>query len=543
MIKYLNSQKGDVLELVYLWVEDYKNIQKQGFNFSPRFDCKFYDEYEKDENGKEKLKVDCRLEIKPKEHIENFFGENINVTAIVGKNGSGKSSLLELINKMSYENPLISPYPISSLELEKITIYYDKVKNKLYIYKNKNKIIIDNQSSVNDEVQTDKFIQKILIPSTPSHNQKEYLLLLNFLIKNNIYFPFDIPKIINFGIHDDYSDLLELIESSKFDFHMYYSAFEENEKKRLKIFHILLLLAYLKNYQIDFDIEASKNHDDIILELENKMNEEIINKIKKFIEVIKNNLEKFSKNPSHYMDIENIPKDFFKTYIELIKRKTKEELLDFKGKNVFNFNLYPQMSDGQYQLTYLYNMIYSQVEKKNILLLIDEGENYLHPNWQKKYISYIVQFIKDNFSNRKIHIILTSHSPFLLSDIPKQNIIFLDKDEKGNCKVVDGLKEKKQTFGANIHTLLSDSFFMEEGLMGEFAKGKIDDVINYLHGKESKIRDNDEAQKLIHIIGEPIVKNQLQRMLDSKRLQKIDEIYAIKQSMEAMQKRLDELDR
>ena len=531
------------MELVYLWVEDYKNIQKQGFNFSPRFDCKFYDEYEKDENGKEKLKVDCRLEIKPKEHIENFFGENINVTAIVGKNGSGKSSLLELINKMSYENPLISPYPISSLELEKITIYYDKVKNKLYIYKNKNKIIIDNQSSVNDEVQTDKFIQKILIPSTPSHNQKEYLLLLNFLIKNNIYFPFDIPKIINFGIHDDYSDLLELIESSKFDFHMYYSAFEENEKKRLKIFHILLLLAYLKNYQIDFDIEASKNHDDIILELENKMNEEIINKIKKFIEVIKNNLEKFSKNPSHYMDIENIPKDFFKTYIELIKRKTKEELLDFKGKNVFNFNLYPQMSDGQYQLTYLYNMIYSQVEKKNILLLIDEGENYLHPNWQKKYISYIVQFIKDNFSNRKIHIILTSHSPFLLSDIPKQNIIFLDKDEKGNCKVVDGLKEKKQTFGANIHTLLSDSFFMEEGLMGEFAKGKIDDVINYLHGKESKIRDNDEAQKLIHIIGEPIVKNQLQRMLDSKRLQKIDEIYAIKQSMEAMQKRLDELDR
>jgi hypothetical protein len=71
------------LELVYLWVEDYKNIKKQGFNFSPRFECKFYDEYEKDEEGKEKLKVNCKLEIKPKEHIEDFFGENINVTAIV----------------------------------------------------------------------------------------------------------------------------------------------------------------------------------------------------------------------------------------------------------------------------------------------------------------------------------------------------------------------------------------------------------------------------------------------------------------------------
>ena len=27
------------MELVYLWVEKYKNIEKQGFNFSPRFEC------------------------------------------------------------------------------------------------------------------------------------------------------------------------------------------------------------------------------------------------------------------------------------------------------------------------------------------------------------------------------------------------------------------------------------------------------------------------------------------------------------------------
>ena len=31
------------MELVYLWIEDYKNIQKQGVNFSPRFTCG-YDE-------------------------------------------------------------------------------------------------------------------------------------------------------------------------------------------------------------------------------------------------------------------------------------------------------------------------------------------------------------------------------------------------------------------------------------------------------------------------------------------------------------------
>jgi len=47
------------LELVYLWVEDYKNIHKQGFNFSPRFNCEFKDEY--DEDGK--LKDNCELVI------------------------------------------------------------------------------------------------------------------------------------------------------------------------------------------------------------------------------------------------------------------------------------------------------------------------------------------------------------------------------------------------------------------------------------------------------------------------------------------------
>ena len=29
------------MELVYLWVEEYKNIKNQGFNFSPRFKCEF----------------------------------------------------------------------------------------------------------------------------------------------------------------------------------------------------------------------------------------------------------------------------------------------------------------------------------------------------------------------------------------------------------------------------------------------------------------------------------------------------------------------
>ena len=84
------------MELVYLWVEKYKNIENQGFNFSPRFECEFFPKYDKNE----KLEDDCELKITPKDYIENFFGKNINVTAIVGENGSGKSSIFEILSKI-----------------------------------------------------------------------------------------------------------------------------------------------------------------------------------------------------------------------------------------------------------------------------------------------------------------------------------------------------------------------------------------------------------------------------------------------------------
>ena len=93
-----------------MWVEDYKNIKKQGFNFSPRFECSF--------DG-ETLTINERKE---DEYIKDFFGKNINVTAIVGKNGSGKSRILKFIRQIIDEK----------INDGSFLIFYDE-KNSNYI--------------------------------------------------------------------------------------------------------------------------------------------------------------------------------------------------------------------------------------------------------------------------------------------------------------------------------------------------------------------------------------------------------------------------
>ena len=81
------------------------------------------------------------------------------------------------------------------------------------------------------------------------------------------------------------------------------------------------------------------------------------------------------------------------------------------------------------------NILYFIQSKKNesedsdsYLFYFDEPDLSLHPNWQKQYIYQLLKLFKT--FNKNIHFLFTTHSPFLLSDIPKQNIIFLDTYKK-----------------------------------------------------------------------------------------------------------------
>lgn len=215
-----------------------------------------------------------------------------------------------------------------------------------------------------------------------------------------------------------------------------------------------------------------------------------------------------------------------------------------------NYN-YRKLSTGEKQLlefivSFAYTIKTMNYTNKSVVF-IEEIEISMHPEWQKKLLSIIISIFKKldllNHYSLKYNLIFTTHSPFLISDIPKQNILFLDKDKNGNCKVLshDEALNKKQTFGANIHTLLSDSFFMEDGLMGEFAKGKINEVIKFLQNNEFEIKSLKEVKQLISIVGEPILQTQLSKLLMKYENNGKTQKEIIENKIKLLEKQLEEL--
>ncbi|AEE54570.1 AAA family ATPase [Haliscomenobacter hydrossis] len=214
------------------------------------------------------------------------------------------------------------------------------------------------------------------------------------------------------------------------------------------------------------------------------------------------------------------------------------------------------LSSGFNNLINLFARIFAIWEKlvhtNTFLLFIDEGEVGLHPELQKRYLDLLLNNIPRIFPimdpplNFKIQLILTSHSPFMVSDLPRENIIFLERNPDGTCKVSDGMNDMQQTFGANIHTLLSDSFFLKRhnGLMGSFAQKRINQVIQfYQHGMliDNLNREESEvfAQRVTDILGEPIIKRYLLQLQSLRQNINVKEdIQKLKDEIAELKKRL-----
>lgn len=229
-----------------------------------------------------------------------------------------------------------------------------------------------------------------------------------------------------------------------------------------------------------------------------------INKKLSIIDVI-SKIDKYKSN-TDLRTIDLLPPSFFDIDLTFESGSTFNNLSSGQKQLIFSVNtigyhLYNINSVGFYNDNFKYS---------NVNIIFDEVELYFHPEMQRSYINDLLLLLKNLQVDKiyNINIIFITHSPFILSDIPSTNILRLKSGKPNKTK------NSEETFGANIHDLLANDFFLEKGYMGEFANKKIQEVITTLKDWEENHNDygskeKDELFKFIQLIGEPLIKKSL----------------------------------
>ncbi len=226
----------------------------------------------------------------------------------------------------------------------------------------------------------------------------------------------------------------------------------------------------------------------------------------------------------------------------------------FKGEFLFSrqgqSSLYSisRMSSGERQLLnsasaivyHLKNLLRSResglkIVYHNVNVILEEVELYFHPEYQRRFVHYLLSQIWQIRPSTplSINLLFVTHSPFILSDIPKCNVLFL-RDGRPDYSM------QEDTFGANVHTLLRNGFFLDTVPIGEFAKTKINEMFALLN--ESRTLTQEELYLLereIYLVSEPLLRSQLLKLYS----QRIPyQNHALEQLVNQLGQRLHELE-
>ena len=223
-----------------------------------------------------------------------------------------------------------------------------------------------------------------------------------------------------------------------------------------------------------------------------------------------------------------LPPPIFDIEFQIVKRENIDENGNYNEQNIIPFW---SLSSGERQIAYIisnfvYHVIninsvhYNEVDVvanqpllkyKYINVIFDEIELYFHPDLQRRFLFLIVEALKSIHIEyiEGINILLVTHSPFVLSDLPKSNVLALSRT---NEDVVG------ETFCANIQEMLGQNFFMEYS-MGKIAQKQVEEIFctyNHIAGNEH-INISEEDWKrfsyVTSIVGDEYLHSSLSRVM------------------------------
>lgn len=191
------------------------------------------------------------------------------------------------------------------------------------------------------------------------------------------------------------------------------------------------------------------------------------------------------------------------------------------------------VSSGEYQYAKIWGVLeeygvrvkmmtqgqkYSEAIQPNLILLLDEPENYMHPEMCRTFIRNLNILLSKRNPNTELQVLISTHSPFMLSDVMASQVIKMDYDENGKCVISES---KKPYYAANIHSIMADGFFLEYTI-GEQARIFLEDKFKLLQRLTCMNRNLSSSEKeeltmirsLIPNIGDALIRHCFCMMLE-----------------------------
>lgn len=168
------------------------------------------------------------------------------------------------------------------------------------------------------------------------------------------------------------------------------------------------------------------------------------------------------------------------------------------------------MSSGEFNMLATIISVAS-VAEKNVLVLMDEPEISQHPSWQMSIIDYLDKCLR----GQACHLLIATHSNFLVSDLPikRSEVLHLYKDKQ--C-LIKAKRIESNTYGWSAEEVLLKVFHVPTtrnrylaSIVGELMNGisydtikeeEVQDKISFLKEIVGNLNDIDPMKKIIETI-------------------------------------------
>lgn len=159
--------------------------------------------------------------------------------------------------------------------------------------------------------------------------------------------------------------------------------------------------------------------------------------------------------------------------------KEQDRILRFKDFKIKKEHLQhtiftKALSDGEHQFLHSLGLCLLFKDTRSLFLL-DEPETHFNPDWKAKFISSIrlcFQQEEGDFSMREM--LITSHSPFLISDSKSEYVLIFERDPvSGKVREVRR-PDRFQTFGSSVNKIAIRIYKMPNTI-GEYAQKRLNE--------------------------------------------------------------------